>query len=92
MVGRAQHECVARAFEKLKPFEGVARFPWIPMKVTENQDGSRLDPITEAIGTIIRPVPEEWVYDERNQWRHGTDPYALPFIRQMGLCPSTEGA
>eukprot|EP00973_Karenia_brevis_P054874 7628828-Karenia_brevis.AAC.1 len=60
MVGRAQHECVLRALEQVKPFEGMARFPWIPMKVQANQDGSNLDPITEAAGTIIRPIPEEW--------------------------------
>eukprot|EP00973_Karenia_brevis_P053364 7415807-Karenia_brevis.AAC.1 len=60
MVGRAQHECVLRALEQLKSFEGVARFPWIPMKFYSNQDGSRLDPITEAVGTITRPIPEEW--------------------------------
>eukprot|EP00973_Karenia_brevis_P061592 8564948-Karenia_brevis.AAC.1 len=60
MVRRAQHECVLRALEQLKPFEGVARFPWIPMKVYANQDGSKVDPITAAVGTIIRPIPEEW--------------------------------
>eukprot|EP00973_Karenia_brevis_P027021 3728549-Karenia_brevis.AAC.1 len=70
----------------------MARFPWIPIKVHANQDGSNLDPITEAVGTIIRPIPEEWVHNKRNQWRHGTDPYAVPVIRQLGLCPSTEGA
>ena len=30
--------------------------------------------------------------DEKNQWRHGTDLYSLPFLRKYGLASSLEGS
>eukprot|EP00973_Karenia_brevis_P068823 9568166-Karenia_brevis.AAC.1 len=44
------------------------------------------------VGTIANQLPESWTTHVRYQWRHGTDAYALPFVRKDGLAPSTHGA
>eukprot|EP00973_Karenia_brevis_P024874 3427790-Karenia_brevis.AAC.1 len=46
----------------------------------------------DHVGTITAQIPIEWTSALRFQWRHGTDAYAAPHIRQSGLAPSVQRA
>eukprot|EP00973_Karenia_brevis_P074841 10401172-Karenia_brevis.AAC.1 len=82
MVGRAQHEVVVRALESLRPFNETVRFAWQPMAAPDKESGE-----PDHVGSIMTQIPAEWITSLRSQWRHGTDAYAVPHIRQFGLEP-----
>eukprot|EP00973_Karenia_brevis_P029238 4032201-Karenia_brevis.AAC.1 len=46
----------------------------------------------DLVGTIAAQIPVDWTTAPKYQWRHGTDAYAAPRIRQLGLQLSAEGA
>eukprot|EP00973_Karenia_brevis_P051952 7216815-Karenia_brevis.AAC.1 len=46
----------------------------------------------DPVGTINAQIPVDWTAAPKYQWRHGTDAYAAPHIRQFGLQPSKEEA
>eukprot|EP00973_Karenia_brevis_P047901 6648492-Karenia_brevis.AAC.1 len=66
----------------------MVRFPWQPLAGPPNPMTGEPD----VVGTITAQIPVDWTTAPKYQWRHGTDAYAAPHIRQFGLQPSIEGA